>query len=86
MKKKIASIIAIAMALFILTSCNLKTIENAENDSPTSMFVRIETGNCWYVVYHKETKVMYAVSRGSHNYGTFTQLVDKDGKPLLYKN
>lgn len=32
------------------------------------------------VVYDKQTKVMYVVSPT----GTFTVMVDKDGKPLLY--
>lgn len=33
------------------------------------------------IVYDKETKVMYVVSRT----GTFTVMVDENGKPLLYK-
>lgn len=32
------------------------------------------------IVYDKETKVMYVVSRT----GTFTVMVDENGKPLLY--
>ena len=33
----------------------------------------------------KETGVMYAVSCGVYNNGTFTLLVDADGNPLIYK-
>ena len=38
------------------------------------------------IVYHKETKVMYAVSCGSYNYGNLTVLVDADGKPMLWED
>lgn len=50
-----------------------------------SMFVEVEETWLWKVVYHKDTKVIYAVSCGSYNLGTFTLLVDADGKPLIYK-
>lgn len=49
------------------------------------MFVVVEETSCWIVVYHKGTKVMYAVSSGGYNEGTFTLLCDKDGKPLLWR-
>ena len=39
----------------------------------------------WKVVYHKETKVMYAISDQQNNRGTFTLLVNADGTPMLYK-
>lgn len=50
-----------------------------------SMFVEVEETWLWKVVYHKDTKVMYAVSYGSYNQGVFTLLVDAEGKPLIYK-
>ncbi len=50
-----------------------------------SMFVVLEVGTTYKIVYHHETKVMYAVSTGSYNAGTFTVMLDADGKPLLYK-
>lgn len=50
------------------------------------MFEVVETNQYFTVVYHKETKVMYAVSSNySHNNGVVTLLVDENGKPLLYK-
>ena len=36
-------------------------------------------------MYHKETKVMYAVSSGGFNSGNFTVLVNPDGTPMIYK-
>lgn len=51
-----------------------------------SMFVEVECTSIWTVVYHKETLVMYAISKGNYNRGTFTVLVDADGKPLIYND
>jgi hypothetical protein len=41
--------------------------------------------SCNRVEKAKDTKVMYAVSIGSHNGGTFTLLVDADGKPMIHE-
>ena len=49
------------------------------------MFVEIERGGTYRIVYQKETKVMYAVSSSGYNAGTFTLLVDENGDPMLYK-
>ena len=46
-----------------------------------SMFVVIEMGMTWMVVYHRATKVMYAVSHS----GVFTPLLNSDGTPQKYK-
>lgn len=45
----------------------------------------VEDMSTWKVVYHKKTKVMYAVSDGSYNYGTFTLLVNADGTPMIWE-
>ena len=50
-----------------------------------STFVTIENNVNYRVVYSQETKVMYAVSNGEYNRGTFTLLVNPDGTPMLYK-
>lgn len=72
-------------AAMLFTSCNLSTVEKQPRLDESSMFVIIEKTGAWNVVYHKETKVMYAVASGVYNVGTFTLLVDREGKPLLYK-
>lgn len=78
-------IVILLFAAMLLTSCNLSKVERQACMDEASMFVLIEKTPIWKVVYHKETKVMYAVSYGSYNLGTFTLLVDREGKPLLYK-
>ena len=50
-----------------------------------SDFVMVESTGGFYVVYHKETKVMYAVSDSAYNQGNFTLLVNADGSPMVYK-
>lgn len=63
-----------------------KTEKPAEDEpSKSSRFVTVE--DCWiYKIYvDKETGVMYTVSTGGYNAGNFTLLVDKDGKPLIWK-
>jgi hypothetical protein len=72
--------------MILLCGCSVANIEKAnENQESTSMFIEVEQSMSWKIVYHKETKVMYAVSAGSYNHGTFTLLVNADGTPMLYK-
>ncbi|MEG0453758.1 MAG: hypothetical protein RR559_00070 [Bacteroides sp.] len=50
-----------------------------------SMFVEVERTGRWRVVYHRDTKVMYTVSSGAYNMGSFTLMVDPDGDPMIYE-
>lgn len=84
--KKIISLILVLVILVSLVGCveleNERELNNTKTN--TSMFVKIETFSEWIVVYHKETKVMYAVSWGYYNCGTFTVLLNPDGTPMLW--
>ena len=80
MKRKFLCIMVLIAVL--LTGC--QEVESIGDDSTSSMFVEVETTSFWKVVYHKETKVMYAVSYGSYNLGTFTVLLNADGTPMLW--
>ncbi len=71
--------------VILLCACLLLTGCGVVNRVTNSMFVTVESGWDYKVVYHKDTKVMYAVSDGSSNIGTFTLLVNPDGSPMLYK-
>lgn len=69
----------------LLTGCGVHVEDAGENaDTGKSMFVRVEATGVWDVVYHRDTKVMYAVSRGSYNQGAFTVLVNADGLPMTW--
>lgn len=75
---------SLLLILLVFASCTAK-VEKSENQQEASMFVQIEKTNFFEVVYHKETKVMYTVSRGMYNSGNFTLLVNPDGTPMTYK-
>lgn len=80
--KKIIGILLIVLLVCVSTGC--VEIEK-EQKKETSMFTEVESANLWKVVYHNDTKVMYAVSWASYNSGNFTLLVDAEGKPLLWE-
>ena len=82
MKKILCLVLAVMM---LLTCVGCSTVPEEKTNEETSMFVRVETGSLagysYNIVYHKETKVMYAVSYE----GIFTVMLDADGKPLLWE-
>lgn len=78
--KKIIALIIVVLAV-ALTGCS----EVEEKTSDKSEFVIVERTVSWYIVYHKKTKVMYAVSQGAYNGGTFTLLVKADGTPMIWE-
>ena len=82
MQNKILAIL-LSFALVSVSGCGAKV--ESTGDNTTSMFVVIEKTSAWEVVYHKDTKVMYAVSFAGYNYGNFTLLVNSDGTPMIYE-
>ena len=72
----------IAITLLSFTGCTQVLTEPKED---FSRFVEVESTDLWKVVYDRSTMVMYAVSRGIYNEGTFTLLVDANGNPLLWE-
>lgn len=81
--KKLNVFFLIVILAFALCGCmDTKTVQSPAAES---RFIIVERTMCWEVVYDRETLVMYAVSWGSHNSGTFTPLYDTDGSPLLWK-
>lgn len=70
----------------ILASCSAKQTDD-ESKNRSSMFVKVESVLSSYeIVYHKDTNVMYAVSEGIYNTGTFTVLVNPDGTPMILED
>ena len=88
MKKQLL-IIAVILALAVcLKGCGTAVETNDEIKSKVenaSMFVEIEQTHTWRIVYHRDTKVMYAVSRGVDNLGNFTPLYNADGTLQIYE-
>ena len=81
--KKIFLIISISMiALMCFAACDNPVEKYAFRQL---RFCHVESTDNFYIVYHKETKVMYAVSDSTYNHGNFTLLVNADGTPMTYK-
>ena len=86
--KRFIAIMALILCV-CLCSCNTvqrqEDLDKSPSGTKTSMFILLEEeSDCWWIVYHKDTKVMYAVSDGFYNGGTFTLLVNADGTPMVY--
>lgn len=91
MRKTIKRIVAGLAAFLIIVSivlmfagCASIRAEAKEVDNG-SMFVCVECGYYYNIVYHKDTKVMYAISDGKYNRGIVTLLVNADGTPMIWK-
>lgn len=86
MIKRILCLLIVIILIFACVGCDDNSVPSVEDTLPkasSSMFVIVEQNSLWsryYVVYHKETKIMYAVSCDS----VFTVMVDAEGNPLLY--
>ena len=77
----------IIFSIIVLSAgCSSKksTVQEKERVN-VSMFMTVEHLEPWQIVADRKTGVMYAVSIGPYNRGTFTLLVDADGKPLIYE-
>lgn len=88
MKNRFKLMVVVLIVCIFLTGCvaDMKREYNIKNqETNVSMFIVLETGTNYKIVYHQKTKVMYAISTGAYNSGTFTVMLDTDGKPLLYK-
>lgn len=87
----VVAILTITMVLSF-TSCGtqMQTEEEVSknDDIKYSMFILIEDNNNigYKIVYHKDTKVMYAISTGYYNAGTFTVMLNADGTPMVYES
>lgn len=80
---KVFIIIALMIVVLAVALTGCSKVEYKASDK--SEFVIVESTSTWKVVYHKKTKVMYAVSDGTYNHGTFTLLVNADGTPMIWE-
>ncbi len=87
--KKILLICVLLLAL-LLCSCGPQMLTEEEvskdNTSNLSMFIQVEDGNGYKIVYHRDTKVMYAISDVSSGSGVFTVMLNADGTPMLWED
>ena len=91
MKKTIKRIVAglaafliVALTVLMFAGCTSTRAEAKEVDDGNTFILVDADYYCW-IVYHKDTKVMYAVSRSGYNVGTYTVLVNADGTPMIWE-
>lgn len=80
--KRIVCIVLIALML-MLCGCGARV--ETEQMGDVSMFVKVEDGADYRIVYHRDTKVMYAISFGGFAHGFFSVLLNADGTPQVWK-
>ena len=89
-KRTVAGLAAFLIILSIMltfagcTSIEAEAKEVDDTDDGNTFILVDADYHCW-VVYHKDTKVMYAVSRAPNNIGTYTLLVNADGTPMIWE-
>lgn len=84
MKRLLVVLMAIALCACLFVGCSGNPTTD-EEVSKGSSFVIVEDGTGYYVIYHKDTKVMYTFSTGGSNYGSFCLLVNADGTPMIWE-
>lgn len=83
----LAAFLIIVSIILMFTGCaSIRTeAKEVEETGDGNTFVLVDADYYCWVVYHKDTKVMYAVSRSPNNIGTYTLLVNADGTPMIWK-
>ena len=84
MKKLVAFLMAIALCACLFVGCDENLVTEQEV-SKISSFAIVEDGPGYCIIYHKDTKVMYAFSTTGSNYGSFCLLVNADGTPMSWE-
>ncbi len=88
MTKRIICVLLCVIFVFFLVGCGTSIEQVDENPQKSgSMFIIVEGRGLhpYQIVYHRDTKVMYAISFGANNVGNFTVLLNPDGSPMLWK-
>ena len=80
----LAAFLIIMSIVLMFAGCTSTRAEAKEVDDGNTFILVDADYYCW-IVYHKDTKVMYAVSRSGYNAGTYTVLVNADGTPMIWE-
>ena len=83
----LAACLIITSIVLMFAGCASTRAEATEVDDVDdgNAFILVDTDYYCWIVYHKDTKVMYAVSRSGYNAGTYTVLVNADGTPMIWE-
>lgn len=75
----------VTLAAFLSFAIKDSTAKSSAHADSGKIFTTVQTDWNWEIVYDRGTGVMYAVSAGHKNNGTFTLLVDADGMPRIWE-
>ena len=83
----LAAFLIIGSIVVMFAGCASTRAEAKEVDDVDdgNTFILVDADYYCWIVYHKDTKVMYAVSRSGYNAGTYTVLVNADGTPMIWE-
>ena len=83
----LAAFLIIVSIILMFTGCaSIRTeAKDVDDTDDGNTFILVDADYYCWIVYHKDTKVMYAVSRSPNNIGTYTLLVNADGTPMIWK-
>lgn len=83
----LAAFLIIVSIVLMFAGCASTRAEatEVEETGDGNTFVLVDADYYCWVVYHKDTKVMYAVSRSPNNIGIYTLLVNADGTPMIWE-
>lgn len=83
--KVVAVLLLLLLIVSLLCGCTAENTPTLGAPSDTGMsFTCVAHYEGFNVVVDADTGVMYAVSMGFHNEGSFCMLVNADGSPKLY--
>ena len=71
--------------MVLIVGCGKRTDSQSKKENTFVCVQKADGFNAYDIVYQRDTKVMYAVSHGYYNCGTFTLLVNPDGTPMIYE-
>lgn len=84
---KTKSVVLLILLSLLMVGCGEDIYRDEKIPDTKSMFVEVEDTIRFAVYYHRDTKVMYVVSKyGSGSSGDFEPLINPDGTPMLWES
>ncbi len=78
-----------ALLVLMLAGCGPMKEEaiRTKKEEPKQSVTFVQVGETLYgkIMVCEQTEVMYVVSNGKYNHGTYTLLVNADGTPMLWE-
>lgn len=83
---KTKSVVLLILLSLLMVGCGEDIYRDGKNTDTKSMFVEVEDTMRFDVYYHRDTKVMYAVSKYGSGSGDIEPLINPDGTPMLWES